>query len=44
MPTSAEREEIRRLRQEVFELRRSNEILKVASVYFAKELDGDRTR
>ena len=44
LPTSAEREEIRRLRQEVFELRRANEILKSASVFFAKELDEDRTR
>ena len=44
LPTSAEREEIRKLRQEVFELRRTNEILKSASVFFAKELDEDRTR
>jgi transposase len=42
--TSEEREEIRRLRKEVFELRRANEILKSASVFFAKELDPDRTR
>ena len=39
-----EREEIRRLRAENFELRRANEILKSASVFFAKELDEDRTR
>ena len=44
LPTSAEREEIRKLRQEVFELRRTNEILKSASVSFATELDEDRTR
>jgi transposase len=44
LPTTAEREEIRRLRAEVFELRRANEILKSASVFFAKELDEDRTR
>jgi transposase len=44
LPTTAEREEIRRLRQENFELRRANEILKSASVYFARELDVDRTR
>ena len=44
LPTSAEREEIRKLRQEVFELRRTNEILKSASVFFATELDEDRTR
>ena len=41
---SQEREEIRRLRAENFELRRANEILKSASVFFAKELDEDRTR
>lgn len=39
-----EREEIKRLRREVFELRRANEILKSASVFFAKELDPDRTK
>jgi transposase len=39
-----EREEIRKLRRENFELRRANEILKSASVFFAKELDPDRTR
>jgi transposase len=44
LPSSQEREEIRRLRQENFELRRANEILKSASVYFARELDVDRTR
>lgn len=38
-----EREEIRKLRRENFELRRANEILKSASVFFAKELDPDRT-
>ena len=42
--TSEEREEIRKLRKEVFELRRANEILKSASVFFAKELDPDRPR
>jgi transposase len=41
--SSSERDEIRRLRKENFELRRANEILKSASVYFAKELDPDRT-
>ena len=40
--TTAEREEIQRLRKENFELRRANEILKEASVFFAKELDQDR--
>jgi transposase len=44
LPTTQEREEIRRLRAENFELRRANEILKSASVFFAKELDEDRTR
>jgi transposase len=42
--TTEEREEIRRLRRENFELRRANEILKAASVFFAKELDPDRPR
>ena len=44
LPTTAEREEIRRLRAENFELRRANEILKAASVFFATELDTDRTK
>ncbi len=44
LPSSAEREEIRELKRENFELRRANEILKSASVFFAKELDEDRTR
>jgi transposase len=34
--TSEEREEIRKLRKENYELRRANEILKAASVFFAK--------
>lgn len=42
--TSEEREEIRRLRKEVSELRRANEILRSASLYFARELDPDRPR
>jgi len=41
---SQEREEIRELRKENYELRRANEILKSASVFFAKELDPDRPR
>ncbi len=36
LPTSEEREEIRRLRQENFELRRANEILKSASVFLPR--------
>jgi transposase len=35
LPTAAEREEIKALRREVYELRRANEILKAASVFFA---------
>ena len=42
--SDSEREEIRKLRKENFELRRANEILKSASVFFAKELDTDRPR
>src|SRR5881409_317324 len=37
--TTDEREELKRLRKEVAELRRANAILKEASVYFAQELD-----
>ena len=44
LPTEAEREEIKNLRKEVYELRRANEILKAASVFFATELDQDRPR
>ncbi len=44
MLTSAEREEIRKLRRENYELRRANEILKAASLFFARELDTDRPR
>lgn len=44
LPSAAEREEIRRLRKENYELRRANEILKAASVFFATELDQDRTK
>src|SRR5512142_1066253 len=42
--SSDEREELKRLRRENFELRRANSILKEASVFFAKELDPDRTK
>ena len=42
--TSAEREEIKALRREVLELKQANEILRSASVFFAKELDGSRPR
>jgi transposase len=42
--TSSEREELAGLRREVKELRRANEILKAASVFFAKELDPTRSK
>jgi transposase len=38
--TTAERERLKALEREVRDLRRANEILKAASVFFAKELDG----
>ncbi len=38
-PTSEELAEIKRLKREVAELRRANEILKAASAFFAAELD-----
>jgi transposase len=44
LPSTEEREEIRKLRNENYELRRANEILKAASVFFATELDADRPR
>jgi transposase len=43
-PTTAEQEELRRLRKENAELRRVNEILKAASAHFAGELDPTRRR
>jgi transposase len=42
--TTNEREELRKLRKENFELRCSNEILKSASLFFARELDPDRPK
>ena len=42
--SSQEREEIRKLRRENYELRRANEILKSASLFFARELDPDRPK
>ncbi len=42
--TSAERDELKELRKENAELRRANEILKAASVFFAQEIDRPRTR
>ena len=44
LATVEEREEIRKLRRENFELRRANEILKAASVFFAGELDPHRPK
>ena len=43
-PTTDMADENKRLRQEVAELRRANEILKAASAYFAAELDPTRRR
>lgn len=43
-PTTAEAEEVRRLRKENAELRRANEILKAASIFFAQEADPARRR
>jgi transposase len=42
--SDAEREEIKVLRKEVAQLRRANEILKAASVFFAGELDPHRPK
>ena len=44
LPSAVEREEIKRLRRENFELRRANEILKAARIPFATELDADRPK
>lgn len=41
---SEERERLRALEKENRELRKANEILKAASVFFAKELDGTPRR
>jgi transposase len=42
--SSAERDEIKKLRRENQELRRANEILRSASLFFARELDPDRSK
>jgi transposase len=42
--TTGERERLRALERENRELRKANEILKAASVFFAKELDGTPRR
>ena len=42
--TTAERDELKELRKGNAKLRRANEILKAASVFFAQEIDRPRTR
>ena len=42
--STAGREELAALRREIRDLRRSNEILKAASVFFSRELDQPRPR
>jgi transposase len=42
--STSERERLKQLERENRELRRANEILKSASVFFATELDGRRPR
>jgi transposase len=42
--TTQERERLKSLEREVRELRKANEILKAASVFFAKELDPTRPK
>ncbi len=42
--TTTELDELKQLRRENAELRRVNEILKAASVFFAQEIDRPRTR
>lgn len=43
-PTTAETEDLRRLRKENIELRRANEILKAASAFLAQEMDSTRRK
>jgi transposase len=44
VPTSEEREATKQLKRENAELRKANEILRPARVFFATELDGGRTK
>jgi transposase len=44
LPSTVEREEIKSLKREVAELRRANEILRAASLFFANELDDSRPK
>lgn len=42
--TTNERQRLKELKRENYELRRANEILKSASLFFARELDPDRPK
>jgi transposase len=44
MPSTVEREQIKDLKRENAELRRANEILRAASLFFASELDESRPK
>ena len=44
LPSSVEREQIKELKRENAELRRANEILRAASLFFASELDESRPK
>lgn len=44
LPSSEEREQIKQLKRENGELRRANEILRAASLFFATELDESRPK
>jgi transposase len=44
LPSTAEREEIKALKRENAELKRANEILRAASLFFASELDESRPK
>jgi transposase len=44
LPSTAEREQIKELKRENSELRRANEILRAASLFFANELDESRPK
>jgi len=44
MPSTVEREQIKELKRENAELRRANEILRAASLFFASELDESRPK
>ena len=44
LPSTAEREQIKELKRENAELRRANEILRAASLFFASELDESRPK